>query len=154
FPEGWFFVKSQAQGLVLTVLESGTLAAQAVAVKLDTGNYSRQLWKYNNGTLVNKASEMVLEVKGGSLVNGAEICQYKENLESKHQQWGLTADGCIHIKSFGNLVLSVNANEKNKSNVFLATKSGEQKEQRWNFVLPVFKKKQSKSKVNSHKQSS
>ncbi|OAD73706.1 carbohydrate-binding module family 13 protein [Phycomyces blakesleeanus NRRL 1555(-)] len=149
FPEGWFFVKSQAQGLVLTVLESGTLAAQAVAVKLDTANYSRQLWKYNNGTLVNKASEMVLDVKGGSLVSGAEICQYKEKPESTNQQWGLTADGCIHIKSFGNLVLSVNANEKSKSNVFLATKSTDQKEQRWNFVLPVFKKKTTVREVAS-----
>lgn len=65
FPEGWFFVKSQARGLVLTVLESGVIAAEVAAAKLDTSNYSRQLWKFNNGYIINKASNMVLDVRGG-----------------------------------------------------------------------------------------
>lgn len=69
FPEGWFFVKSQAHGLVLTVLETGTIAAEVEAAKLDTSNYSRQLWKSENGYLVNKASEMVLDIRGG-------MCRY------------------------------------------------------------------------------
>jgi hypothetical protein len=65
FPEGWFFVKSQARGLVLTVLESGVIAAEVAAAKLDTSNYSRQLWKFNDGFIINKASEMVLDIRGG-----------------------------------------------------------------------------------------
>lgn len=67
FPEGWFFVKSQAHGLVLTVLETGAIAAEVEAAKLDTSNYSRQLWKSENGYLVNKASEMVLDIRGGNV---------------------------------------------------------------------------------------
>lgn len=65
FPEGWFFVKSQARGLVLTVLETGVIAAEVAAAKLDTSNYSRQLWKYSEGYIINKASNMVLDVRGG-----------------------------------------------------------------------------------------
>lgn len=65
FPTGWFFVKSQARGLVLTVTESGVIAAEVAAQKLDTSNYSRQLWKYNEGYIINKASEMVLDIRGG-----------------------------------------------------------------------------------------
>lgn len=66
FPEGWFFVKSQAHGLVLTVLETGVIAAEVEAAKLDTSNYARQLWKCENGYLVNKVSEMVLDIRGGN----------------------------------------------------------------------------------------
>jgi hypothetical protein len=65
FPNGWFFVKSQARGLVLTVLETGVIAAEVAAAKLDTSNYSRQLWKYSDGFIINKASEMVLDIRGG-----------------------------------------------------------------------------------------
>lgn len=65
FPTGWFFVKSQAKGLVLTVLETGVIAAEVAAAKLDTSNYSRQLWKYADGYIINKASEMVLDIRGG-----------------------------------------------------------------------------------------
>lgn len=65
FPDGWFFVKSQARGLVLTVLETGVIAAEVAATKLDTSNYSRQLWKYSEGYIINKASNMVLDVRGG-----------------------------------------------------------------------------------------
>jgi hypothetical protein len=68
FPEGWFFVKSQARGLVLTVLETGVIAAEVAAAKLDTSNYSRQLWKYSEGYIINKASNMVLDVRGGNFI--------------------------------------------------------------------------------------
>ncbi|KAF7721215.1 hypothetical protein EC973_005100, partial [Apophysomyces ossiformis] len=151
FPEGWFFVKSQAHGLVLTVLNSGVLAAEAVAVKLDTANYSRQLWKYQDGYLINKASEMVLDVKGGSITPGAEVCQYKKKKKDNgNQQWALTVEGFIHIKARKALVLAVEENASTKSKVFLSDKkSSEYKAQRWNFVLPVFKKKQATREVVS-----
>ncbi|KAI7861529.1 hypothetical protein BDF14DRAFT_1868106, partial [Spinellus fusiger] len=152
FPEGWFFMKSQAEGLVLTVLESGTLSAQAVAVKLDTGNYARQLWKHSNGFLINRASEMALDVKHGSLVSGSEVCQYTQKTsDNANQLWGYNTDGTIFIKAKSSLVLSVKAHEKNKSNVFLTAKSSDHKEQRWQFVLPVFKKKQITREVSTSK---
>ncbi|KAI8099177.1 uncharacterized protein BX664DRAFT_354644 [Halteromyces radiatus] len=151
FPDGWFFVKSQSQGLVLSVLESGTLAAEVSALRLDTANYARQLWKHKNGYLINKASDLVLDVKGGSIVKGAALCQYKEKKkDNENQQWALNKDGSIYIKAKSNFVLTVQENEKVRSRVFLSEQlPNGVKEQRWNFVLPVFKKKQSSRAVTT-----
>lgn len=66
FPEGYFFMKNQKHGLVITVLETDKLAAQVVASQLDVENFNRQLWKFNDGFLINKASNLVLDVRGGN----------------------------------------------------------------------------------------
>lgn len=67
FPDGYFFIKNQKHGLVVTVLESEKLAAQVIATDLDTEHYNRQLWKHNDGFLINKASNLVLDVRGGKI---------------------------------------------------------------------------------------
>lgn len=55
--------------------------------------------------------------------------------------WGLTKEGFIHVRCNRTLVLSVQ--KADSSRIYLAERrSGDHKEQRWNFVLPVFKKKQ------------
>ncbi|KAI9264751.1 hypothetical protein BY458DRAFT_490968 [Sporodiniella umbellata] len=141
FPEGWFFVKSQAHGLVLTVLNTGTIAAEVEATKLDSANYSRQLWMYENGYLVNRASKMVLDIRGGSITSGATICQYTKKTENaENQLWELSAGSSIYSASNKNLVLTVKENELKRSALFLSEKkSSNAKGQCWNFVLPVFK---------------
>ncbi|KAL9540180.1 hypothetical protein MBANPS3_009830, partial [Mucor bainieri] len=146
FPDGWFFVKSQARGLVLTVLETGVIAAEVAATKLDTSNYSRQLWKYSEGYIVNKASNMVLDVRGGSIENGASICQYtRKDKDNKNQQWALTPEGVIYLEVNRKFVLTVKESEAVRSKLYLSERKAEHKEQCWNFVLPVFKKKQTAS---------
>lgn len=65
FPDGYFFIKNQKHGLVITVLETDKLAAQVIASHLDTQNFNRQLWKFSDGFLFNKASNLVLDVRGG-----------------------------------------------------------------------------------------
>jgi hypothetical protein len=67
FPDGYFFIKNQKHDLVITVLETDKLAAQVVATKLDIENYNRQMWKHSDGFLVNKASNLVLDVRGGKI---------------------------------------------------------------------------------------
>jgi hypothetical protein len=67
FPEGYFFIKNQKHGLVITVLETDKLAAQVTASQLDMENFNRQLWKFNDGFLINKASNLVLDVHGGNI---------------------------------------------------------------------------------------
>ncbi|GAN11055.1 hypothetical protein MAM1_0460d10609, partial [Mucor ambiguus] len=143
FPDGWFFVKSQARGLVLTVLETGVIAAEVAATKLDTSNYSRQLWKYSEGYIINKASNMVLDVRGGSIENGASICQYtRKEKDNKNQQWALTPEGIIYLEVNRKFVLTVKESEAVRSKLYLSERKVGHKEQCWNFVLPVFKKKQ------------
>lgn len=61
FPDGWFFVKNQATGDIVTATDD----LDIIVGKLDTSNYSRQLWRYKNGFLINKASGKVLDVRGG-----------------------------------------------------------------------------------------
>ncbi|KAI7848450.1 hypothetical protein BDC45DRAFT_418041, partial [Circinella umbellata] len=102
FPDGWFFIKNQSTGAILST--SGELGI--ITSKLDTSNYSRQLWRYKNGFLTNKASGKVLDVRGGSLESGAGICQYDQKRKSyQNQQWALTVEGFIHVQSHGSLVL-------------------------------------------------
>lgn len=67
FPDGYFFIKNQKHGLVITVLDTDKLAARVIATPLDTENYNRQMWKHNDGFLFNKASNLVLDVRGGNL---------------------------------------------------------------------------------------
>ncbi|KAI9484111.1 MAG: hypothetical protein EXX96DRAFT_479103 [Benjaminiella poitrasii] len=146
FPDGWFFVKSQANGLVLTVLESGVIAAEVSASKLDTSNYSRQLWKYTEGYIINKASNLVLDVRGGSLKPNAKLCQYTQKKDdNKNQLWALSSDGVIFLEASQTLALTVEANETVRSKLYLSERKPGNNGQSWNFVLPVFKKKQSMS---------
>lgn len=67
FPEGYFFIKNQKHGLVISVVDTDKLAAQVIASQLDTENYNRQLWKHSEGYLFNKASNLVLDVRGGNI---------------------------------------------------------------------------------------
>ncbi|KAI9261552.1 hypothetical protein BDA99DRAFT_560413 [Phascolomyces articulosus] len=146
FPDGWFFIKNQASTAILTI--SGD--SDIITAKLDTSNYSRQLWRYKNGFLINKSSGKVLDVRGGSIENGAGLCQYDQKKKSyQNQQWALTVEGFIHIQSNNGLVLS-SQTKSGKTSIYLADKlSVEHKEQRWNFVLPVFKKKSGSRAITS-----
>ncbi|KAI8351202.1 hypothetical protein EDC96DRAFT_292308 [Choanephora cucurbitarum] len=142
FPEGHFFIKNQKHGLVITVLETDKLAAQIVATKLDPKNFNRQLWSHKDGFLINKESNLVLDVRGGCIEDGSELCQYKQKKEGfENQQWGLSPEGYIHSKNHKDVVIAVSStNKKDHLPVRLADrKTPDHSEQRWNFVLPVFK---------------
>jgi hypothetical protein len=79
----------------------------------------------------------------GCIVNGSEICQYKQKKEGfENQQWSLSAEGYIHAKTHKDIVLSISSSKRDSLNLRLADKkTPDHEEQRWNFVLPVFKQK-------------
>lgn len=81
----------------------------------------------------------------GCIVSGSEICQYKQKNEgSQNQQWGLSIEGYIHAKTHTDVVLAISGNKKTQYSVHLfKKKTPDHEEQRWNFVLPVFKQKSS-----------
>jgi hypothetical protein len=81
----------------------------------------------------------------GSITSGAGICQYKKKSHDKqNQQWALSPEGIIFPQSNKNLVLTVKENETVRSSLYLSERrAAGHKEQSWNFVLPVFKKKTS-----------
>lgn len=80
-----------------------------------------------------------------AIASGAAICHYDQKKKhNDNQMWALTSEGFIYVQSQASLVLSVKERD-GKSYIHLADKSStENKAQRWNFVLPVFKKKQGK----------
>lgn len=84
FPDGYFFIKNQKHNLVITVDETNQLAAEVLASSLDTKSFNRQLWRYENGFIFNKVSNLVLDVKGGNLcfllVNKGALKQYHYRL--------------------------------------------------------------------------
>lgn len=82
----------------------------------------------------------------GSIVSGAGICQYKKkHRDNQNQQWALSPEGIIFPQNNKGLVLTVKENEVVRSALYLSERrSSGHKEQCWNFVLPVFKKKTSK----------
>lgn len=81
----------------------------------------------------------------GCIVSGSELCQYKQKKEgSENQQWGLSAEGYIHAKTHKDVVLALSGTKKTSLSVYLADKkTPDHEEQRWNFVLPIFKQKSS-----------
>jgi hypothetical protein len=88
----------------------------------------------------------------GCIVNGSKLCQYKQkNEDNANQQWGLSIEGYIHAKTHKNIVLAISGSKKDEYAVYLSDKkTPDHEEQRWNFVLPVFKQKSSKfiSRIN------
>lgn len=79
------------------------------------------------------------------ITSGAAICHYDQKKKhNENQMWALTSEGFIYVQSHASLVISVKERD-GKSYIHLGDKSStENKAQRWNFVLPVFKKKQGK----------
>ncbi|KAI8997486.1 hypothetical protein BDB01DRAFT_735435 [Pilobolus umbonatus] len=144
FPDGWFFIKNQKHSLVITAVGNDKLATKVTVTHIDSDNYNRQLWKFSDGFLINKASNLALDISGGRISKGSELCQYTRKTENiDNQQWGLSVDGFIYPKSNSKVVLAISSSLLDSYNLALATrKTPDYEEQRWNFVLPVFKQKE------------
>lgn len=78
----------------------------------------------------------------GCIISGSEICQYSQKKEGyENQQWELSVEGHIYVKSHKNTVLAISEQKKDGCPIFLAhKKTSGNEEQRWNFILPVIKR--------------
>ncbi|KUO00064.1 RICIN domain-containing protein [Streptomyces caeruleatus] len=94
FPEGYFFIRNAASGLALDVDGGSTEPGASVILwprKAD--GYDNQLWKYDQGFLVNKASGLVVEVPGyeggGNIQPGTPVAQgeRRERPDNLNQLW-------------------------------------------------------------------
>jgi Ricin-type beta-trefoil lectin domain-like len=94
FPDGYFIIRNAASGKVLDVKDGSTAdgAPVILADKKPASNDS-QLWKYEDGFIVNKKSGLCLEITGavgGSFVKpGSAIAQSarREQPASINQLW-------------------------------------------------------------------
>lgn len=94
FPEGFFYIRNVHSGLVVDIEDGSTAAgARAIVWHRKSSSSANQLWKYDDGFLVNKNSGLVLEVVGyqggGSIAPGTPVAQARrrEKPENLNQLW-------------------------------------------------------------------
>ncbi|CAI2178516.1 16163_t:CDS:2 [Funneliformis geosporum] len=101
FPEGWFYIKSKTNDHVLEPhCLSVNAGARIVANKQRFGfDADSQLWNYDNGYIVNKASGKVLDIQGGYIrtFHRTYLCQWdrKPSTEASNQNWTFLPGGFI-----------------------------------------------------------
>ncbi|KAF9195071.1 hypothetical protein BGZ50_005292, partial [Haplosporangium sp. Z 11] len=153
FPsDKWFYVKSRASGLVLDV-EHGFLRDHTKpGAYLELNNQKLhasskrhallelQLWRFEDGYIINRRTGMVLDVNMAVLKAGSRIIQWtRKDTNNINQQWAVS-NGFIHLKSDPNLVLDVDGDgTRDGARISL----GERKEkknldQRWTFEAVHF----------------
>ncbi|SOE79922.1 Ricin-type beta-trefoil lectin domain-like [Streptomyces sp. OV198] len=94
FPPGYFFIRNYESNLVLDIADGSTAPGGRVILwDRKPSDNDNQLWKYDEGFLVNKKSGLVLEVpgyeNGGSINPGTVLVQNKrrEQPKSLNQLW-------------------------------------------------------------------
>ncbi|KAG0344402.1 hypothetical protein BG005_001861 [Podila minutissima] len=153
FQDKWFYIKSKASGLVIDV-DHGFGRDHTMGKTLIGLNHQKlynssachpllelQLWRLENGYIVNRLSGMVLDVDNSEFKTGGKIMQWIHNEpeNSANQQWAVS-NGFIHLKGHPNLVLDVRGNstydgayiglgERNEKNIL---------DQRWSFEAITF----------------
>ncbi|KAF9313518.1 hypothetical protein BG003_005092 [Podila horticola] len=154
FPQDkWFYIKSKASGLVLDVDHGFGREHTKHGANIGLNHqklYSSsschplldlQLWRLENGYIVNRRTNLVLDVDDSEFKTGTRIIQWSRNCPEKNanQQWAVS-NGFIHPKTYPNLVLDVKDNitcegariclgERNEKNIL---------EQRWSFEAVTF----------------
>jgi len=136
FPEEYFYLRvgSASQPLVLDVERSSTFFGFGSNVKEGSktvimsqksegdADASHQLWRHENGYLVNKHSNLYLEVDNGKVGNRLVLHHQKSGNNGANQRWNLTKDGHIALKSHPKYVIDAKSASE-KSQVVLSDSS-------------------------------
>ncbi|KAF9156576.1 hypothetical protein DFQ26_009301, partial [Actinomortierella ambigua] len=144
----WFYIKSKASGLVLDVehgffkdhLKAGA-ALELNHQKLHASSRKHalldlQLWRYEDGYLINRRTGLVIDVARFELSAGSRLIQWerKPKGDNANQQFGFD-NGFIHVKSKRNLVLDVDGNGTRDGAQIALNERKDKKnlDQRWTF---------------------
>lgn len=164
FPEGGFFIRSSHGGknLALTVeRDEVTLKYRIVVRTLNFKSYKWQLWRYQDGYLVNEETGLALDAQEAEddVIEGAQAQVYlNEKASHEGQFWDLGVNGEIHLRSNERLAIGATSSEKAsvegalvginhvrivKTNVGEKQSVTVKSEQwcRWTFSSPVFGKR-------------
>lgn len=94
FPDSYFFIRNAATDKVLDIKDRSTAdGAPVVLSDKQSANNDNQLWKYEDGFIVNKKSGLCLEATGGGMGRkvqpGSPIAQSarRERPDSINQLW-------------------------------------------------------------------
>jgi len=100
---GWFKIKSQADGQVITICGGASSNEGAEIHGRRDQNTDNQLWKWNGQMLVSKHRGYVMEMMGDSNSNGWNI-EANHQTGEKDQQWQFeeTFEGGGFLRNLGN----------------------------------------------------
>ncbi|KAF9933124.1 hypothetical protein FBU30_006448, partial [Linnemannia zychae] len=150
---GWFYIKSKTSNLVIDIDQSLTsnpmdpnvLVNMNVQITDDSdSDHSKiesQLWRYDNGQLINRRSGLVLDCKQGVVRYGARLMQGlpKQGKESHHQRWE-SVEGVLIIQGKPSFAIDIEGDgTKAGSRLSLQRpKSQNNSDQQWVFQLATF----------------
>ncbi|KAF0543522.1 carbohydrate-binding module family 13 protein [Gigaspora margarita] len=102
FPQNeWFYIKSQINGHVLEPQSLSVNSGVRIIVSKQRFGYDAdsQLWKCDNGFLINRASGKVIDIQGGHIrtFHRTHICQFDQKplSEAQNQRWIYLPEGYI-----------------------------------------------------------
>ncbi|CAI2184396.1 5980_t:CDS:2, partial [Funneliformis geosporum] len=168
FPPGYFYIKSSgspsgastsspaSQNLVVDVergffvswgaIKDGTKTVVALQ-KNDVDHDPYQLWKYEDGWLVNKQTSLCLEAESGKVGNRLVLYHRKSPNQAANQRWKINKDGHIALQSHSKHVIDVKGSVKEGSYVVLADNGSKSfvKSNNAKWTLIALSKKKSRS---------
>ncbi|OZJ03232.1 hypothetical protein BZG36_03448 [Bifiguratus adelaidae] len=135
FPPGPFYIKSRKHHMCLDV-EGGSKREDTPIVVWPQKRHNRenQLWTYEDGFLVNVASRLVIDVRGGALKPVAQIIQYSRKLmQSAHNQRWTFREGYIYPIVDPALVLDIrgDSGDEGAAVILYQRQRGEKLNQMW-----------------------
>ncbi|CAG8663242.1 2294_t:CDS:2, partial [Dentiscutata heterogama] len=102
FPQNeWFYIKSQINGHVLEPQSLSVNSGVRIIVSKQRFGFDAdsQLWKCDNGFIINRASGKVLDIQGGHIrtFHRTHICQFDQKplSEAQNQRWAYLPEGYI-----------------------------------------------------------
>ncbi|KAI8978950.1 ricin B lectin domain-containing protein [Pilobolus umbonatus] len=105
-----YYIKSQFNGLVLDI-EGGSTedGAQLIVWHQKHSGCNNQLWRIEDGYIINAKSAKVLDISGGTMDSGNDIIQYSQKLtqQAANQRWQIDDEGYIACSVRSDLVLDI-----------------------------------------------
>ncbi|SAM02374.1 hypothetical protein [Absidia glauca] len=131
FPENTYFYIKTSTGQNVVDVHQGSIDK--------TGEDSdNQLWRFENGFLINKKSDLVLDIEGGDLKVEKKILQYdRKHTRAHNQRWGYR-DGFVYIRADPRIVLDIKGEDEDEGTkvITFKRKLEDNADQQW-IIEPV-----------------
>ncbi|KAG0012587.1 hypothetical protein BGZ81_001477, partial [Podila clonocystis] len=148
---GWFYIKSKSSNLVVDIEQDADPLPPNVLVSMNAqipsvtdenqAKAESQLWRYEDGQIINKRSQLVLDCKLGVVRYGARLVQgvSKRGKESNHQRWE-SSNGTLIIQGKPLYAIDIEGDgTKNGARLSLQRpKVQNNLDQQWTFQLATF----------------
>ncbi|KAF9307936.1 hypothetical protein BG003_011837, partial [Podila horticola] len=148
---GWFYIKSRSSALVVDVEQDADPLAPNVFVSMNAQIISvteenqakaeSQIWRYEEGQIINKRSHLVLDCKQGVVRYGARLMQGapKHGKEAHHQRWE-SSNGTLVIQGKPLYAIDIEGDgTKNGARLSLQRpKVQNNLDQQWTFQIATF----------------